>query len=175
MLPWETGRRTHPPHATRSLAVSKAQQLERRAPFIHIKRVLCGCRCICFPPSPLPTFLYLLILFISSRQEGLRSQNEAAFSILRQITVFSLTPPHVSIIKSRTEDTFPKHHIFGGMLGESVPCISSVLKDSAGVIWGFSFSQRIQQKHQNQSCTGLFLNMLWLTNPLCLWPQVTGC
>lgn len=58
----------------------------------------------------------------------------AASSILRQITVFSLTPLHVSNIKSRTEDTFPKHHNFRGMLGESVPCISSVLKDSVGVI-----------------------------------------
>lgn len=54
---------------------------------------------------------------LHSRREGLWSQSMAGFSILRQITVFSLTPPCISAIKSRSEDTFQKHHNFRGIPG----------------------------------------------------------
>lgn len=114
-------RRTHPPCTANSLSVKLSSLVPNP---INIKQVLCGCCYICFPPSPHSTFLYLLISFFSFRQDGLWSQNVGSSSILRQITVFSLTPPCVSAIKSRSKDTFPKHHKFKRIPGETLPYIS---------------------------------------------------
>lgn len=81
------------------------------------------------------TFLYLLISLSYSRLEALWSQDRASIHILRQITVFSLHP-YVSAIKSKSQDTFPKHdqvqrnargkitayHILSAKLGQEKVC-----------------------------------------------------